>query len=97
LRGHSAPGVAKNSKRMMFGFQAAKDLKVDKMRAINAGSVDQWRGYFDRATDGTWAVYKRKEGEDEEDDAEEKKLLAVMLGLLVGLPVLTVVGLASAR
>ena len=97
LRGHSAPGVAKNSKRMMFGFQAAKDLKVDKMRAINAGSVDQWRGYFDRATDGTWAVYKRKEGEDEVEAAEEQKLVAVMLGVLVGLPVATVALLAAAR
>ena len=97
LRGHSAPGVAKNSKRMMFGFQAAKDLKVDKMRAINAGSVDQWRGYFDRATEGTWAVYKRKEGEDEEEAAEEQRLVAVMLGLLVGLPVVTVAVLAAGR
>lgn len=97
LRGHSAPGVAKNSKRMMFGFQAAKELKVDKMRAINDGSVDAWRGYFDRATDGTWAVYKRKEGEDEADAAEERRLVVLSLILLLGAPILTVALLATTR
>ena len=95
LRGHSAPGVAKNSKRLMFGFKAAKDLKVDKMRAINAGSVDEWRGYFDRATDGTWAVYKRKEGEDEAEAAEEQRLVVLSLVVLVVLPIAAVALLAA--
>lgn len=86
LRGHSAPGVAKNSKRMLFGFQAAKDLKVDTMR-YNAGSVDQWRGYFDRATDGAWTVYKQSDHDAEEDEEHERTLAlfatAVMLAPLV--------------
>ena len=86
LRGHSAPGVAKNSKRMLFGFQAAKDLKVDTMR-YNAGSVDQWRGYFDRATDGAWTVYKQSDDGAEQDEEEERTLAlfatAVMLAPLV--------------
>jgi tetratricopeptide (TPR) repeat protein len=93
LRGHSAPGVAKNSKRMLFGFQAAKDLKVDTMR-YNAGSVDQWRGYFDRATDGTWTVYKQSEDDAQEDEQEERTLAliatAVMLVPLIFVGILAI-------
>ncbi len=86
----------------MWKATASKDcppgrLKVDKMRAINDGSVDAWRGYFDRATDGTWAVYKRKEGEDEADAAEERRLVVLSLILLLGAPILTVALLATTR
>jgi len=80
LSGHSAPGVAKNSKRMLFGFQAAKDLKVDKM-SYTAGSVDQWRGYFDRATDGSWSVYSKKNEEEDEDQEKTSAILATAVML----------------
>lgn len=94
LRGHSAPGVAKNSKRMLFGFQAAKELKVDTMR-YNAGSVDQWRGYFDRATDGSWTVYKRTEQDLEEDKEEERTFAAVATAVM--LAPLVLVGLLALK
>ena len=78
---------------MLFGFQAAKDLKVDTMR-YNAGSVDQWRGYFDRATDGTWTVYKQSEDDAQEDEQEERTLAliatAVMLVPLIFVGILAI-------
>lgn len=89
LKGHTAPGVAKNSKRMLFGFQAAKDLKVDTMGKYNAGAVDQWRGYFDRATDSTWTVYKKKEGESEEDAMQERKTALFATAVML-LPIILV-------
>lgn len=89
LKGHTAPGVAKNSKRMLFGFQAAKDLKVDTMGKFNDGAVDQWRGYFDRATDSTWTVYKQKEGESEEDAIEERKTALFATAVML-LPIILV-------
>lgn len=94
LRGHSAPGVAKNSKRMLFGFKAAKELKVDTMR-YNAGSVDQWRGYFDRATDSTWTVYKQSQDAAEEDEEEERTL--ALVATVVMLAPLVFVGLLATQ
>jgi tetratricopeptide (TPR) repeat protein len=93
LKGHTAPGVSKNSQRMLFGFRAAKKLKVDTMD-YSAGGVEAWRGYFDKATEGTWAAYRASQSDSEEDQATEKSATVVATAVML-LPLLLVSVLAS--
>ena len=93
LKGHTAPGVSKNSQRMLFGFRAAKKLKVDTMD-YSAGGVEAWRGYFDKATEGTWAAYRASQSDSEEDQATEKSATVVATAVML-LPLILVSVLAS--
>lgn len=93
LKGHTAPGVSKNSQRMLFGFRAAKKLKVDTMD-YSSGGVDAWRGYFDKATEGTWAAYRASQSDSEEDQATEKSATVVATAVML-LPLILVSALAS--
>eukprot|EP00890_Picochlorum_soloecismus_P005719 jgi/Picsp_1/6148/NSC_03502-R1_binding protein len=92
LKGHAAPGVSKNSQRMLFGFRAAKKLKVDTMD-YSSGGVEAWRGYFDKATEGTWAAYRASQSDSEEDQAIEKSATVVATAVML-LPLLLVSVLA---
>ena len=88
LQGHSAPGVAKTVKRMMFGFKAAKELKVDTMRF--GATSRAWQPWFDRINSDAWAVYKVKE---EEEDGGAAAATAAAAAAVVLLPLALVAAL----
>lgn len=95
LKGHTAPGVSKNSQRMLFGFKAAKELKVDTM-SYSVGNVDAWRGYFDKATEGTWAAYQASMTENEEDkELEKTAATAATAIMLIPLVLVSVLALSQ--
>lgn len=83
LEGHSGPGVSKAAKRFLFGFKAAKKLKVDTMY-YGSGGVEAWQSYFDRINTGGWTEYKAREEESEEDrtNARQASLLAAAVVLV---------------
>ena len=66
LEGHTGPGVSKSAKRFLFGFKAAKKLKVDTIY-YGSGGVEAWQGYFDKINTGGWTEYRAKQEESEED------------------------------
>lgn len=84
LEGHNAPGVAKATKRMLFGFKAAKNLKVETM-SYSGGGTQAWKQYFDRIGAGTWAAYKAS-GEESEEDAAAARQAGLVAAAVVLLP-----------
>ncbi|KAK9829847.1 hypothetical protein WJX72_008241 [[Myrmecia] bisecta] len=62
---HPAPGVARQAKRMVFGFDAAVNLKTHTMNfGVEKGAYDN---YFNRLS-GQWAYYSSSD-EDQGDNA----------------------------
>jgi tetratricopeptide (TPR) repeat protein len=83
LEGHSAPGVAKAAKRMLFGFKAAENLKVDSMR-FGSGGASAWQGYFDRINANTWSEYRANEKDSEEDGRVAQVTMAIAAAVALG-------------
>jgi tetratricopeptide (TPR) repeat protein len=83
LEGHSAPGVAKAAKRMLFGFKAAENLKVDTMR-FGSGGARAWQGYFDRINANTWSEYRANEKDSEEDGRMARITMAIAAVVALG-------------
>ena len=75
LKGHNGPGVAKAARRFLFGWKAAKELKVE-MRYDN-GSSQAWQSYFDKFNSGNWAEYRAKQEESVEDEESAKNAARV--------------------
>jgi tetratricopeptide (TPR) repeat protein len=71
LKGHNGPGVAKAARRFLFGWDAARELKVE-MKYDNGGS-QVWQSYFEKFNAGTWAEYRAKQEESVEDEESAKK------------------------
>lgn len=87
LEGHTAPGVAKASKRMLFGFKAAENLKVNTMTYGTPSKA--WQQYFDRFNSSMWVEYKASK-EESEDDKEFARQAMVVAALVCLTPVLLV-------
>lgn len=83
LEGHSAPGVAKAAKRMLFGFKAAENLKVDTM-SFGSGGAGAWQGYFDRINANTWSEYRATEEDSEEDGRMARLTMAIAAAVVLG-------------
>lgn len=94
LKGHNAPGVSKASRRMLFGFKAAKNLKVETMR-YDGGGTQAWKQYFDRIGSGAWVAYTASEQESEEDKQAARN--AALIAALVVLTPLVFVGALIVR
>ncbi len=71
LKGHNGPGVAKAARRFLFGWSAAKELKVE-MKYDSRGT-QAWQSYFEKIGAGTWAEYRAKQEESVEDQESAKK------------------------
>ena len=82
LEGHTAPGVSKASRRMLFGFKAAENLKVATM-SYDGGGTQAWKQYFDRISTGEWAAYTSSEEESEEDKAAARAAALLAAGVVL--------------
>jgi hypothetical protein len=85
LKSHTAPGVSKAARRMLFGFEAAEELKVD----INRVERTDWGQYFDRINTGGWAMYKPPSQEAVEEDEGAATAATVVAASVVMLPLVT--------
>eukprot|EP00887_Chlorella_sp_A99_P004211 scaffold15.g4211.t1 len=81
LKSHSAPGVAKQANRMLFGFKAAQTLKVESI--TYAPTSAEWKRYFDRVLQGSSALYVAKEGEEAADGAGASLAGALAAGIML--------------
>ena len=78
LKGHSAPGVAKTASRMIFGFVAAKELKVERL----PDSSQAWKPWFD-VINQNQVIYKKREGEEEEDEGAVRAAAAAAAAVVL--------------
>ena len=92
IQSHTAPGVSKAARRMLFGFRAAENLKVDTMTF--APGSQAWKAYFDRIPTSSWqsAIYTATDSGDEEDARTARTA-----GLLAAAVVLTPLALVALR
>ena len=84
IQSHTAPGVSKAARRLLFGFKASEFLKVETMTF--APGSQAWKAYFDRIPSSSWtaAIYTATDSVDEEDDrsARSAGLVAAAVMLL---------------
>lgn len=95
LKGHTAPGVAKSAKRMLFGFTAAENLKVSTMQ-FGSGGAPAWQSYFDRFNVGTWAEYGAND-EKSEEDKESERMATLVATAVVLVPLIFAVVLITRK
>lgn len=81
LKGHNGPGVAKAARRFLFGWKAAKELKVE-MRYDTGGS-QAWSTYFEKFNSGNWAEYRAKQEESVEDEESAKYAARVATAVML--------------
>eukprot|EP00271_Cylindrocystis_brebissonii_P021813 TRINITY_DN8034_c0_g1_i1.p1 TRINITY_DN8034_c0_g1~~TRINITY_DN8034_c0_g1_i1.p1 ORF type:complete len:559 (-),score=84.98 TRINITY_DN8034_c0_g1_i1:254-1930(-) len=84
LQGHPAVGVRKKARQLLFGFQAAENLRVRGGYDYNG---DLYRNYFDAFADGYNTMYK---GSEEENDEQKLFWEALPYAALLLLPLIFV-------
>ena len=82
LKGHNAPGVSKTSQRMLFGFSAAKNLKVSTMD-FSGGGREAWESYFDKVRANAYVAYRTSNEENAEDEASVRNATFVAAAVVL--------------